>query len=666
MQDGGQCTDPANGDGGEILFPAGVGGNFCYDVPMTRRNVLHRCLIGIALTLLFAFLQAYPPGPLALVENKLLDMRFKMRGVMPASPEVVIVTIDEKSIQSIGRWSWDRNVFAELLYVLTDAEPSVIAFDVIFSEPAVHDPDLARAIDYAGNVVLPVVFDFSGELGVGHSGESLDPFALRQVDHADRYRTTLPITANYVMLPRPELAGAAMGLGQINMHPDSDGILRWELLMVAHDGRLVPSLTLLTAAMHLGVGLDQVRVDATRSVTLGDRVVPTDRFGRMLIPYYGPAKTFPHYSITDVLKGEIAADAFAGKVVLIGATAVGIYDLRVTPFAAAMPGVEKHASVISSILEDKALALAPGWLEATLLVGSGLLLTLLLRRTGAIASLVISLGFGVVMTCVAVLAFIKGQTWLNLSAPLLNYASIYTAIMVYSFRVEERSSRHIRTLFSSYVTERVVSELIQHPEMARLGGDRREVTVLFSDIKGFTTFSEKHSPQEVVTLLNEYLTAMTDVIFRWEGTLDKFVGDEIMVFWGAPMPQPDHAERAVRCAIEMRHRLVELQQKWHEQGLEELDAGIGLNSGEVLVGNIGAEGKKMDYTIIGDHVNLGARVEALTRNYGAPILLTAQTVAAIKKSSGGNLPEDLAVCEIDEVAVKGRVEKVKVYAPANI
>jgi len=632
---------------------------------MTRRNQLHRCLIGIAVTLLLTLLQASPPEALALLENKLLDMRFLLRGAMPASDDVVIVTIDEKSIQTIGRWSWDRNVFAELLYTLTDAEPSVIAFDVIFSEPSAHDQELAQAIDYAGNVLLPLVFDFSGELGHHGTGDELDNFALRQVSHPEKFQTYRPIGASSVLLPRPELAAMSMGLGHINMHPDRDGILRWELTQIAYDGRLVPSMPLLTAAAHKGVPLDQILVDATTDVTLGDTTIPTDHFGRMLIPYYGPSGTFPHYSVADIFNGSIPAEKLANKVVLIGATAVGIYDLRVTPFSAAMPGVEKHAAVISAILEDKTLAQAPLWGETLLLVCSGLVLTLLLRRTGAISSLMLTATFCIGIIILATLTFLKGQTWLNLSAPLLNCTSIYTAIMAYSFRVEERSSRYIKSLFSSYVTERVVHELIHHPEMARLGGDRREVTVLFSDIKGFTRFSEKHSPQEVVTLLNEYLTAMTEVIFRWEGTLDKFVGDEIMVFWGAPMPQADHAERAVRCALEMRSRLNELQEEWQKRGVESLDAGIGINSGEVLVGNIGAEGKKMDYTIIGDHVNLGARVEALTRHYATPILLTEHTLDCLTRNSSTTIARS-NFRKIDEVAVKGRETLVTLYLPETI
>jgi len=630
---------------------------------MTRRNMLHRCLIGLGITLLFALLQATPPEPLSLLENKLLDMRFRLRGPIPPPEDVVIVAIDEKSIREIGRWPWDRNVIAELLYSLTDAEPSVIALDVIFSEPGQHDPELAAAIDYAGNALLPVVFDLRGEVESHSMGEALDAFALRQIEHPEKYQTYQPISAYSALMPRPELTEMSMGLGHINMLPDKDGTLRWETLLVAHDGRLIPSLTLKAAAMHMGAGLDHIVAKATEGVLLPDRFIPTDFFGRMLIHYYGPGNTFPHYSVADVLNGEVPAEKFANKVVLVGATAVGIYDLRVTPFSAAMPGVEKHASVISSILEGKTLAQAPQWIDSLLLICSGLLLSLLLCRTGAISSLMLTLALCGGLMGITMLAFLKGQTWISLSSPLLNCTSIYTAIMVYSFRVEEHSSRYIKNLFSSYVTERVVHELIHNPEMAKLGGDRREVTVLFSDIRGFTTFSEKHSPQEVVNLLNEYLTAMTDVIFAWEGTLDKFVGDEIMVFWGAPMPQPDHAERAIRCALAMRQRLDELQTEWEKRGVESLDAGIGINSGEVLVGNIGAEGKKMDYTIIGDHVNLGARVEALTRNYASPILVTEHTLDCLKHEATGTV-EGLQFEEVDEVTVKGRNKPVKLFAVA--
>ena len=258
-------------------------------------------------------------------------------------------------------------------------------------------------------------------------------------------------------------------------------------------------------------------------------------------------------------------------------------------------------------------------------------------------------------------------TWygirLNLIYPLLTVISEGTFIISYGYFVEEKKAREIRRMFSSYVTERVVNELIKNPELARLGGERKEITVLFSDIMGFTGFSEGHAPEEVVAMLNEYLGAMTEVIFKWEGTLDKFVGDEIVAFWGAPLEQKDHAGLAVRCALDMVRKLEELQRKWKSEGKPVLDAGIGINTGEVVVGNIGAEGKKMDYTVIGDHVNVGARIETLTRKYNTHILITEFTLNRI----GNLLTTDslyrthTSIKGLERVIVKGKERPVEIY-----
>ena len=234
-------------------------------------------------------------------------------------------------------------------------------------------------------------------------------------------------------------------------------------------------------------------------------------------------------------------------------------------------------------------------------------------------------------------------------------------VISYRYLSEERRAREIRSIFSSYVTERVVNELINHPELTRLGGERRELTVLFADIRNFTVFSELHPPEEVVAILNEFLGAMTEVIFRWEGTLDKFVGDEIVAFWGAPIIQEDHAESAVRCALNMIKRLGELQESWKARGMKPLDIGIGLNTGEVIVGNIGAEGKKMDYTVIGDAVNLGARTEALTRRYNTHILITEFTYEKIRDHVHSNRIGHCFVQGLEVVRVKGKERPVKLF-----
>ncbi|MEI6153457.1 MAG: adenylate/guanylate cyclase domain-containing protein, partial [Deltaproteobacteria bacterium] len=243
-----------------------------------------------------------------------------------------------------------------------------------------------------------------------------------------------------------------------------------------------------------------------------------------------------------------------------------------------------------------------------------------------------------------------------------NIVIIYFVINAYKYATEERYAKRIRGMFSSYVTERVVNELIKHPDLAKLGGERREVTVLFSDVRGFTTFSEKHGPEKVVAILNEYLGEMTDIIFQWDGTLDKFVGDEIVAFWGAPLPQDDHAERAAKCALHMVRRLEELQEKWTAEGREALYAGFGLNTGDVIVGNIGAEGKKMDYTVIGDNVNLGARVEGLTRKYEADIIITEFTLEKLRPVMEKDPSWKIRVKGLDAVAVKGKLKPVYIYS----
>jgi adenylate cyclase len=395
----------------------------------------------------------------------------------------------------------------------------------------------------------------------------------------------------------------------------------------------------------------------------------TDAWGRSPIHYYGPVDSFPYLSISDILEGKVQARSLRGKIVLIGATAVGIYDLRVTPFSPAMPGVEKHANMIASILENRSVRCAPLPVNLMILLLSGALFSLIIVRFKAVGASGITALYLLLIFFTGFYLFAHNGFWVNITYPSINALLILIGVMGYNYTAHEVYARKIRAMFSSYVTERVVNELIKNPHLARLGGERREVTVLFSDIRGFTTFSEKHSPEEVVAMLNEYLAAMTEVIFRWEGTLDKFVGDEIVAFWGAPMEQENHAELAIKCALNMENRLRDLQQKWSAEGKAILEAGIGINTGEVLVGNIGAEGKKMDYTVIGDHVNLGARVEALTRKYDAHILITEFTLNKIRElvAPGKVAPTDAdalghtQVTGLEKVAVKGKELPVEIY-----
>ena len=591
------------------------------------------------------------------LEEKTLDMRFALRGKIDPGPETVIAAIDEKSINKLGRFPWSRSTWSRVVDRLTADGARVIVFDVIFSEKenAKSDDQLQRAIQRNGRVILPLVFDFTAT-GFKESG-----FTSQKVDAVTASsfavirpgdETFVPLKAKMVLPPLSRFSSAAQALGQINMIPDEDGTLRWEMLAIEYQGDYYPPIGLQAARLYRDLGPESLVLDYRGSVSLGDTVVPTDQYGRMLINYRGPDRTFPMYPVSDILDGTAPVGTFKDRIVLIGPTALGIYDLRVTPFTANMAGIEKHASVVDNLLRGDFLhRTETGVLPLIFLFA--IVLGLTLPRLGAKSGAALFLAFfASYMALVQYLFAVKG-IWFNLVYPASALFFGYTSQTAYRFFTEERRAREIRKMFSSYVSKRIVDELIRDPSKAKLGGDRKEITVLFSDIRGFTSFSEKLQPEEVVSLLNEYLGAMTEIVFAHEGTLDKFVGDAIVAFWGAPLSQPDHAERACRCALAMIDKLKQLQAKWAAEGKHVIDIGIGINTGDMVVGNIGAPGKKMDYTVIGDNVNLGARLEGLTRQYNNHIIISEFTCNKVK--------DILAVNELGSVTVKGKQHPVVIY-----
>lgn len=619
--------------------------------------------IGILITLTVALLMYVKISPLEMLEEKLYDLRLKIRGKVTPSPYVVIIAIDDKSLEKLGRWPWSRSQLARLIDILSSKGAKVIAFDILFAESEKNDAVFAKAIRKAGNVLLPLVFRFDKETPLVQE-DFLYSSSISIVKNVSALNTFPPYKAIGLSTCRKELSEAAIAMGHINMIPDEDGTLRWEAIVIEYDLDLYPSIDLQIARVYQGLGNEKMVLNATESIKLGDKIFPTDLRGKSPIYYYGPEQTFPYISVSDIFEGKITPDILQGKIALIGVTALGIYDLRVTPFSANMPGVEKHANVITSLLEGRSIIKLPFIINLLVLVFIGLVLSLILTRLRAVTGAIVSFLLLSAVSFAGYYLLIKEGMWMELSYPLINIFLVSSAINIYQYAEEEMRAKRIRAMFSSYVTEKIVNELTKNPDMAKLGGDRREITVLFSDIRGFTTFSEKHAPEEVVSILNEYLTAMTEVIFRWEGTLDKFVGDEIVAFWGAPLPQENHAELATRCALNMVEKLKELGEKWLNEGKVPLEAGFGLNTGEVIVGNIGAEGKKMDYTVIGDHVNLGARVEALTRKYNTDILITEFTLSKIRglvKPKNGQIIGHVSVKGLERVMVKGKEKPVRIY-----
>lgn len=613
-------------------------------------------ITGIFIVIIFSLLFYIKPYPLELLDMKVYDLFFHLRGQETPPKNIVIAAIDEKSLEKIDRWPWSRDKIARVIDKLSELQAGVIAFDIIFSEHEKNDRVLANSISKAGNIILPAVFFFNADVPEDLTIAS----SALPVLNPQGFKKYHPISSKNVLTCEKTIAQNAAGFGHINMFPDPDGTIRWEVLFIEYYGYLIPSLSLKTASLYLGIPPEKQAIDAAKGIHLGKRYIPTDPWGRILISYYGGNETFKYISIADLLENRVKKEDIEDKIVIVGATAVGIYDLRVTPLSSALPGVEKHANVIASIIDGRNLLPVSSSVVLLLIFLSGILSITFYKRLKAGYSVIVLLSLVVAVFSASFILFKKG-IWLSTVYISGNLVVQFLTIITIKYAYSEKETRRIKKIFSSYVTEKVVNELIKNPSMAKLGGERREVTVLFSDIRDFTKLAEKLPPERVVELLNEYFSAMTEIIFKWEGTLDKFMGDAIMVFWGAPLPQDDHAERALSCAVEMINRLRYLCNKWKIENKPLLRIGIGISTGEVLVGNIGAEGKKMDYTVIGDHVNLACRLENLNKQFDSEILISEFTYEKVKRKIDTEILKTIHFEELGFIAVKGKEIPVKIF-----
>jgi len=679
---------------------------------ITQRNahgVYWMIALLIVLPACFAVFQ--PPLIVQFLENKTYDFRFLLRGERDPGPEIVIVGIDEQSLKEIGRWPWPRATLAKLLQKMADQEPAVIGVDILFSEPELSqgerslqqiqavlkqkqllDDDLRGVIQRLQSAASPdqqlggVLFDYGhavlpiGLLMDSSKDKSLElpdalfDFSFMMVKEESYH---LPFWARQSLLPVDDVLDGVASLGHVFTSYDQDGVIRWEPLYVKMgsaetDELFIPSFGLEIARHYIGLDKQKMQLLAGRAVVLDNQVFSTDVTGRVLINFLGYAQTFKTISAYDVMQGK--ENLLRGKIVMLGMTALGTTDIHVTPFSR-IPGVEKQAAVIENILHDSFMVKEEFTkiFTAIFIVLGALFLVLLLPRTKAWVSALYSVLLILVYMVGSQYLFIYQRLWVDLMVPGGAVLLLYTSMIGYRFFKEGAHSRQIRDMFSSYTTKKVVDQLLENPELALLGGTNREVTVMFSDVRSFTTFCESRTPEEVIASLNEFLSEMTDVIFAWDGTLDKFVGDEIMAFWGAPAEQKDHAILAFCCTLAMMDKITEMKTDWISRGLEPLDIGVGLNSGDVVVGNIGCEGKKMDYTIIGDTVNLGARVEAITRNYNNYLIITEFTLERLQPyltaddegSYSITMPqgsfEKVHVRPLEKVKVKGKDRPVMIY-----
>lgn len=626
-------------------------------------------IIALISTIFFIALQFSDPDLIReKVESRTYDLRLHLKNLFKQQPaeDIIIVEIDEKSIKEIGRWPWKRDVMARLISNISKESPRVIGLDVMFSEREAKKTDkaLAAAIKKTKNLVLAAAFFLPSEGRDAKTQKKLPDFfwdsafmevvTVKGIDW--KGSAIKPVSVNP---PLKELAENA-SLGHVTILPDMDGVLRWEMMYLNYYDDCYPSFALQIARIALGIEMKEMVLFGGSGIRLGAQFVSVDNSGRALINYRGRGSGFKYISASDIIKGR-QKGLLKDKIVFIGGTALATYDKMVSPLSANMPGVEKNANVVENIMQNNFIRKAPYVAEPVVILFTGLFLGFILPRFRAIPGAAIAIGIILFYTLIGSFLLIYGNLWINSVYPVSNMLVIFIGITTAKFFLEERKAREIRKIFSSYVSPKIVEQLINNPEKTKLGGERKTVTILFSDLVGFTTFSEKLPPEDVVAMLNEYFKEMVDIIFRWDGTLDKFVGDEIVVFWGAPVEQPNHTELAVRCALHMSDKLNKMQEKWRSEGKDILDCGIGINTGEVIIGNIGAEGKKMDYTVIGDHVNLAARVEKLTREYKTRILLAENSVNSLEPLIKSGAFGHIELIEHASVKVKGKEQEVKIF-----
>lgn len=567
------------------------------------------------------------------------DAWFKLRGAEDPGAEVVIVAIDDRSVERLGPPAWPRAVHAALLERLAGAR--VVGFDLVFDLPSDADNDSAftEAVSLHQGVVLASMFLFEQDPdGTWHQ---------------------------QLVTPLPEFAAGAAGVGYVNMPADRGNTVRRVTVVDTNVFSLpYPSFGLAVTLTALGLDPETLRLEPGTLKMAGTAALPVNADYQTLINFWGPGRTFPTYSYADVLDGTVDPAVFAGRVVLIGDTTPLSRDYYENPFSRGnlvlsgglpAPGVEIHAAAVQTYLTGRHFHRAPWAIDLTFLVLAGLATAVAARRspwTGLPLAAVVA----ATVSTVAFVLWLKYHYWLSLAAPLVMVAAVYVGVTVENLVRTELERRRTRAMFGRYVSPVVVEQLMRESDV-QLGGVKQEVTVLFSDIRGFTAFSEGKPPELVVTRLNEYFTAMTGCVFRHGGTLDKYLGDGLMAVFGAPLPVPDHARRAVAAAVDMQEQLAELNCRWAARGEPAQGIGVGINSGRVVVGNIGSP-ERMDYTVIGEAVNLAARLEALNKDYGTQVILSEHTFRLL---APGDVPAGWELRELGGAEVRGLAEPVRVY-----
>lgn len=621
------------------------------------------------------------------LNNILYDVTFKAFHNRNKPENVVIVDVDDKSLTFEGKWPWSRDKVADMVRVLQESGAAVIAFDVLFPEKdfnaaqmllnylsqqpksnvevanylsaqlSIFDYDLRLAeVLSKSDVVLGIFFNDKLYQDIGVLGK---PFL--GADHLSNL--IVPKMTHYTGSIAPLIEAARYTAGFVTTIPDEDGILRRSPMFIEYNHALYPALALEAARLYFlidKVSLDTRQLGKSRvllGINLGDIYIPTDSAGKLLIQYLGPSFTFPYVSATDVLHKKFPAQVFSGKVVIIGSSAVGIGDMHAMPLQlAGYPGCEVHANLIENIVAKNFIS-SPIWiigLERIIIIVVGLTIAILSMYSTVFILFILTIGGEFLIFAIQAWLWTHGH-WIlpHMILPYLLVLLLGIINMCYGYLFESRYRKQIHDVYGQYVSSTYIDRMLEHPDQYTLSGRSKEMTVLFSDVRSFTSLSEQLDSAGVKTFLNQLFTPLTEIIFEHKGTIDKYVGDMVMAFWNDPIEDPQHAQHAVLAGLKMVAKVKELAPVFAEQGLTNVRVGVGINTGTMHVGDMGSKYRK-SYTVLGDAVNLASRLESANKFYGTSILVSN----SVKEMSPG-----VIFRFIDKVVVKGKHLPINVYEP---
>jgi adenylate cyclase len=651
-----------------------------------KRRIGYARLLCLALLIGFAALRIADPAPVEEIRVRTFDAFQRIDPRKKTARPVTIVDIDDKSLEKVGQWPWPRTRIADLVTELTRLGAVVIAFDAVFSEPDRLNPafaaDTFRNLDEETRARLRAlpsndqVFADAIKASRVVLGESGLPEEIAPLDK------TLPVTGLAMLGEEPQrfmfdfpgllrnvpvLEHAAAGRGLFTIKPERDGIVRRVPMIMQAQGQTMPSLTFEMLRVATGSGTILIKAETAGIKSLGIKglQIPTDHNGQIWV-HYARNDASIYVPAINVLEKDVAPDMIAGKLVLIGTSAVGLNDIKTTPVSRAMPGVEIHAQVLESTLTGEVVS-TPIYgivVEFATAFLFGLLVIAFAPLFGPVTLVALGAAFASVLIGTSAYFYTQHRLLIDFTYPLMSTTAIYLTLIFSSFVREQAQRRQIRSAFGQYLSPALVEQLAQSPEKLVLGGEEREMTIMFSDMRGFTSISEtyKSDPQGLTALMNRFLTPLTNAILNRKGTIDKYMGDAIMAFWNAPLDDKDHHLNACEAALDMLERVDELNQAREHEAKEEgrpfipLNAGIGLNTGTCVVGNMGSD-QRFDYSVFGDSVNLASRLEGQSKEYGFPIIVGSKTALAVK--------EKFAILELDFIMVKGKKEPEVIYAIAG-